>query len=407
MKGCRIFMITNFFGVLVKNGANFPDNTEEAFKIIYDRFEGVRVDVPETDLSLFYYKDPKFGQHVLAYYLEDGNLYQIGVTKPYALNAEGYTFNEIHAEGLGKLKKEEEKPEPETPAEPKPEDPKEELPTTDEPTKEVEEPKEPEAPKDETPKEEKPADEPADKPKEETPVEELPEANRGEDVFVRDGKYFVKRFDENGNAVEIFVKKAPNAFDAETGEMTLEEAPEGEEIFSVDGRYYYIDKVADRIIYVKEPKKAEEPKEEPTPEEPKPDEPKPEEPEVPAEPNPSEPEPEKPGEEKEEPKGPESLLNGVRVVIKNDLDDLAVKALEGKEFTLSEDGKVRIYELLKALAVGEITVELFFHELETGVLSKAFVNAGVETVDLIGLRKKIEAVIAEVLNINPNEATPR
>ena len=86
--------------------------------------------------------------------------------------------------------------------------------------------------------------------------------------------------------MEIFVKKAPNAFDAETGEMTLEEAPEGEEIFSVDGRYYYIDKVADRIIYVKEPKKADEPKEEPTPEEPKPDEPKPDEPEVPAEPNP-------------------------------------------------------------------------------------------------------------------------
>ena len=377
MKGCRIFMITNFFGVLVKNGANFPDNTEEAFKIIYDRFEGVRVDVPETDLSLFYYKDPRFGQHVLAYYLEDGYLYQIGVTKPYALNAEGSTFNEIHAEGLGQLKKEEEKPEPETPAEPKPEDPKEE-------------PKEPEKPEE----------------------EELPEANRGEDVFVRDGKYFVKRFDENGNAVEIFVKKAPNAFDAETGEMTLEEAPEDEEIFSVDGRYYYIDKVADRIIYVKEPKKVEEPKEEPTPEEPKPDEPKPEEPkpdepEVPEEPNPSEPEPEKPGEEKEEPKGPESLLNGVRVVIQNDLDDLAVKALEGKEFTLSEDGKVRIYELLKALAVGEITVELFFHELETGVLSKAFVNAGVETVDLIGLRKRIEAVIAEVLNKNPNEATPR
>lgn len=378
MKGCRIFMITNFFGVLVKNGANFPDNTEEAFKIIYDRFEGVRVDVPETDLSLFYYKDPRFGQHVLAYYLEDGYLYQVGVTKPYALNAEGSTFNEIHAEGLGQLKKEEEKPEPETPAEPKPEDPKEE-------------PKEPEKP--EEPKE----------PKE----EELPEANRGEDVFVRDGKYFVKRFDENGNAVEIFVKKAPNAFDAETGEMTLEEAPEGEEIFSVDGRYYYIDKVADRIIYVKEPKKVDEPKEEPTPEEPKPDEPKPDEPEVPEKPNPSEPEPEKPGEEPEEPKGPESLLNGVRVVIKNDLDDLAVKALEGKEFTLSEDGKVRIYELLKALAVGEITVELFFHELETGVLSKAFVNAGVETVDLIGLRKKIEAVIAEVLNKNPNEATPR
>lgn len=376
MKGCRIFMITNFFGVLVKNGANFPDGAEEAFKTIYDRYEGVRVDVPETDLSLFYYKDPTFGQHVLAYYLEDGNLYQIGVTNPYALNSEGSTFNEIHAEGLGKLKKEEEKPEPETPAEPKPEDPKEE-------------PKEPEKP--EEPKE----------PKE----EELPEANRGEDVFVRDGKYFVKRFDENGNAVEIFVKKAPNAFDAETGEMTLEEAPEGEEVFSVDGRYYYIDKVADRIIYVKEPKKAEEPKEEPTPEEPKPDEPKPDEPEVPE--NPSEPEPEKPGEEKEEPKGPESLLNGVRVVIKNDLDDLAVKALEGKEFTLSEDGKVRIYELLKALAVGEITVELFFHELETGVLSKAFVNAGVETVDLIGLRKRIEAVIAEVLNINPNEATPR
>ena len=377
MKGCRIFMITNFFGVLVKNGANFPDNTEEAFKIIYDRFEGVRVDVPETDLSLFYYKDPRFGQHVLAYYLEDGYLYQIGVTKPYALNAEGSTFNEIHAEGLGKLKKEEEKPEPETPAEPKPEDPKEE-------------PKEPEKP--EEPKE-----------------EELPEANRGEDVFVRDGKYFVKRFDENGNAVEIFVKKAPNAFDAETGEMTLEEAPEGEEVFSVDGRYYYIDKVADRIIYVKEPKKADEPKEEPTPEEPKPDEPKPDEPEVPEEPKPEDPkeEPEKPGEEPEEPKGPESLLNGVRVVIQNDLDDLAVQALEGKEFTLSEDGKVRIYELLKALAVGEITVELFFHELETGVLSKAFVNAGVETVDLIGLRKRIEAVIAEVLNINPNEATPR
>lgn len=375
MKGCRIFMITNFFGVLVKNGANFPDNTEEAFKIIYDRFEGVRVDVPETDLSLFYYKDPRFGQHVLAYYLEDGYLYQIGVTKPYALNAEGSTFNEIHAEGLGKLKKEEEKPEPETPAEPKPEDPKEE-------------PKEPEKP--EEPKE-----------------EELPEANRGEDVFVRDGKYFVKRFDENGNAVEIFVKKAPNAFDAETGEMTLEEAPEGAEVFSVDGRYYYIDKVADRIIYVKEPKKADEPKEEPIPEEPKPDEPKPDEPEVPEKPNPSEPEPDKPGEEPEEPKGPESLLNGVKVVIQNDLDDLAVKALEGKEFTLSEDGKVRIYELLKALAVGEITVELFFHELETGVLSKAFVNAGVETVDLIGLRKRIEAVIAEVLNKNPNEATPR
>lgn len=363
MKGCRIFMITNFFGVLVKNGANFPDNTEEAFKIIYDRFEGVRVDVPETDLSLFYYKDPRFGQHVLAYYLEDGNLYQIGVTNPYALNAEGSTFNEIHAEGLGQLKKEEEKPEPETPAEPKPEDPKEE-------------PKEPEKP--EEPKE-----------------EELPEANRGEDVFVRDGKYFVKRFDENGNAVEIFVKKAPNAFDAETGEMTLEEAPEGEEIFSVDGRYYYIDKVADRIIYVKEPKKAEEPKEEPTPEEPKPDEPKPEEPEVPEEPKPEDPkeEPEKPGEEPEEPKGPESLLNGVRVVIKNDLDDLAVKALEGKKFTISEDGKLRIYELLKALSAGEINVDVFFHEIETGFLTQKTVEGVNTSNDLLAIREAIEEVI--------------
>lgn len=368
MKGCRIFMITNFFGVLVKNGANFPDNTEEAFKIIYDRFEGVRVDVPETDLSLFYYKDPRFGQHVLAYYLEDGNLYQIGVTNPYALNAEGSTFNEIHAEGLGKLKKEEEKPEPETPAEPE----KPEVPVEDP----KEEPKEPEKP--EEPKE-----------------EELPEANRGEDVFLRDGKYFVKRFDENGNAIEVFVKKTTNPFDAETGEMILEDAPEGEEVFSVDGRYYYIDKVADKIVYVKGPKeepKPEEPKEEPTPEEPKP-----EEPEVPEEPKPEDPkeEPEKPGEE---PKGPESLLNDVKVVINNDLDYLAVQALEGKKFTISEDGKLRIYELLKALSAGEINVDVFFHEIETGFLTQKSVEGVNTSNDLLAIREAIEEVIKAFIN---------
>nr|DAQ55978.1 MAG TPA: hypothetical protein [Caudoviricetes sp.] len=147
---------------------------------------------------------------------------------------------------------------------------------------------------------------------------------------------------------------------------------------------------------VEEPKeeepKPEEPKpEEPAPEKPKEEEPKQAEPEVPEEPKPEEPkeEPEKP----EEPKGPESLLNGVKVVINNDLDYLAVQALEGKKFTISEDGKLRIYELLKALNAGEISVDVFFHEIETGFLTQKAVEGVNTSNDLLAIREAIEEVI--------------
>ena len=385
-------MITTFFGIEIKNGANFADGTDHAFVNLFERYEGVRIDVPETTISLFYYKDPKFGQHVLAYYVEDGNLFQVGVTKPYILNFSANTFEEIHALGIQAATV--------TPDGPKEEEkPKEELPTPDEPTKEVEEPKEPEAPKEETPKEEVPAEEkPAD-----TPAEELPEAGRDEKVFFEAGKYFVERGDQR-----VFVKPVKNAYDVATGEMILEDAPEGAELFRNDaGTYYYVDKALDKIVFVKAPKKEEEaPKEETPaePEAPKNEEPKEELPkdEVPAD-EPKEPEAPK----EEEPKAPEGpVLNGVKITRADEDPGVIIEALEGKEFTLSEDGKVRIYELLKALSAGEISVDLFFHEIETGVLSKAFVNAGVNSVDLIGLRKKIEAVIAEVLNKPASENTP-
>lgn len=370
----------NFLGKEIKNVEMFNEELLANWTELYHKYSGTSFEAKNGD-TLHYYKEPNYlGEEGdifrLAFiHLADGTLYQLGVVKEPYLLIDSEVFAEAHKNALT------------TKAENPPVDgPKDEVPTPDQPTKEVEEPKE-EEPKLEEPKPEEPAPE---KPKE----EELPEANRGEDVFLRDGKYFVKRFDENGNAIEVFVKKTTNPFDAETGAMILEDAPEGVEIFSVDGRYYYIDKVADKPVYVKGPKeepKPEEPKtEEPAPEDPKEEEPKHDEPEVPEEPKDEEPKLEEP---KEEPKGPESLLNGVKVVINNDLDYLAVQALEGKKFTISEDGKLRIYELLKALNAGEISVDVFFHEIETGFLTQKAVEGVNNSNDLLAIREAIEEVI--------------
>lgn len=361
-----------FLGKDIKNAEMFNEGLIANWTELYHKYSGTSFEAKNGD-TLHYYKEPNYlGEEGdifrLAFiHTADGTLYQLGVVKEPYMIIDSEVFAEAHKNALTTIKAEN----------PPVDSPKEELPTPDQPTKEVEEPK-PEEPKPEEPAPEKPKE------------EELPEANRGEDVFLRDGKYFVKRFDENGNAIEVFVKKTTNPFDAETGAMILEDAPEGVEIFSVDGRYYYIDKVADKPVYVKGPK--EEPKpEEPTPEEPKPEEPKPNEPEVPEEPKPEDPkeEPEKP----EEPKGPESLLNGVKVVINNDLDYLAVQALEGKKYTISEDGKLRIYELLKALNAGEISVDVFFHEIETGFLTQKAVEGVNTSNDLLAIREAIEEVI--------------
>lgn len=370
-----------FLGKDIKNAEMFNEGLIANWTELYHKYSGTSFEAKNGD-TLHYYKEPNYLSEDgdifrLAFiHTADGTLYQLGVVKEPYMIIDSEVFAEAHKNALTTIKAEN----------PPVDGPKDEVPTPDQPTKEVEEPKE-EEPKPEEPKPEEPAPE---KPKE----EELPEANRGEDVFLRDGKYFVKRFDENGNAIEVFVKKTTNPFDAETGAMILEDAPEGVEIFSVDGRYYYIDKVADKPVYVKGPKeepKPEEPKEEPAPEEPKEEEPKHDEPEVPEEPKPEEPkeEPEKP----EEPKGPESLLNGVKVVINNDLDYLAVQALEGKKFTISEDGKLRIYELLKALNAGEISVDVFFHEIETGFLTQKAVEGVNTSNDLLAIREAIEEVI--------------
>nr|DAN62839.1 MAG TPA: hypothetical protein [Caudoviricetes sp.] len=371
-----------FLGKDIRNVEMFNEGLIANWTELYHKYSGTSFEAKNGD-TLHYYKEPNYlGEEGdifrLAFiHTADGTLYQLGVVKEPYLLIDSEVFAEAHKNALTTIKAEN----------PPVDSPKDEVPTPDQPTKEVEEPKE-EEPKPEEPKPEEPDPE---KPKE----EELPEANRGEDVFLRDGKYFVKRFDENGNAIEVFVKKTTNPFDAETGAMILEDAPEGVEIFSVDGRYYYIDKVADKPVYVKGPKeepKPEEPKESETPEEPKEEEPKHDEPEVPEQPKPEEPkeEPEKPVEE---PKGPESLLNGVKIVINNDLDYLAVQALEGKKFTISEDGKLRIYELLKALNAGEISVDVFFHEIETGFLTQKAVEGVNNSNDLLAIREAIEEVI--------------
>ena len=86
-------------------------------------------------------------------------------------------------------------------------------------------------------------------------------------------------------------------------------------------------------------------------------------------------------------------MNGVKVVINNDLDYLAVQALEGKKYTISEDGKLRIYELLKALNAGEISVDVFFHEIETGFLTQKAVEGVNTSNDLLAIREVIEEVI--------------
>ena len=350
-------MITSFFGVKIKNGAHFSDATEKAFEMIFERYEGVKIDVPDSTTTLFYYKDPRFGQHVLAYYINEGNLYQVGVTKPYDIVPDANSFEGIHAAAIEAVKGTlvtEEEPKVEEPAD-KPSEGEADNPTTDNPT--TDNPT---------------TDNPTEEPKPETPAPEEPKENEGlvdaldgEEVFTQNGRYWVKR-----NGRKVYVYKAPNALDVETGTMVLEDAPEGTDLLAdEEGRLFYY--VGNKKIYVKNPAANKE---------------------------------EKPAEPKEEVPG--LLLNGVKVAdAQNDEIIQFAGLLKDKKFELSEDGKYRIYELLRALSMGEITVEIFFHELETGILTREVVNKNEPSLDLVSFREEIEKVIEKFLN-KKDEATP-
>lgn len=384
-------MITSFFGVKIKNGAHFSDATEKAFELLFEKFEGVKIDVPDSTTTLFYYKDPRFGQHVLAYYINEGNLYQVGVTKPYDIVPDASSFEGIHAAAIEAVKGTlvtEEEPKVQEP-EVKPSEDEADVPPTEEPKTE----------------------EPKEEPKEETPAEPeneaLVDALDGEEVFTQNGRYWVNR---NGRKVYVF--KVPNALDVETGSMVLEDAPAGTDLLAdEEGRLFYY--YGNKKIYVKKPSNETEApsKPEEKPAEPKEESPAdtpdvPNTPEAPVEePKPEEPKTEEP---KEEPKAEEPglLLNGVKVADANN-DEIIQFAglLKDKKFELSEDGKYRIYELLRALSMGEITVEIFFHELETGVLTREVVNKNEASLDFVSFREEIEKVIEKFLN-KKDEATP-
>ena len=376
-------MITSFFGVKIKNGAHFSDATEKAFELLFEKFEGVKIDVPDSTTTLFYYKDPRFGQHVLAYYINEGNLYQVGVTKPYDIVPDANSFEAIHAAAIESVK--------------------DTLVTEEEPkaTEPAVTPSEDDA--------DKPAEEPKEEPKPEAPAEteELVDAIEGEEVFTQEGRYWVIR-----DGKKVYVNKVFNALDAETREMVLEDAPEGTDLLAdEEGRLFYY--IGNTKIYVKKPSNGNEAPSKPedekpadtpdvpnTPEAPV-EEPKPEEPAKPEEPKTEEPKAEEPKEEV-----PGLLLNGVKVADANN-DEIIQFAglLKDKKFELSEDGKYRIYELLRALSMGEITVEIFFHELETGILTREVVSKNEPSLDLVSFREEIEKVIEKFLN-KKDEATP-
>lgn len=386
----------------VKNESNFTEELLNNWTEIYNKYSGTSFEAKNGD-TLHYYKEPNYlGEEGdifrLAFiHTADGTLYQLGVVKEPYMIIDSEVFAEAHKNALTTIKAEN----------PPVDGPKEELPTPDQPTKEVDEPKE-ELPKDEEPTEEKPVDTPAEEPKEpESPVDETPKddtkeekpaetdtpvdgekeeelatAERGELVYFEAGKYYVLRGDSM-----VYVKPVKNAIDIITKEMILEDAPEGVEVYSVDGKYYYIDKEADMAIYVKPPK-AEEPKEdkpaEEAPKEETPGEGSVDTPDVPAE---------------EQPKEEHPLLNGEPVTNArtNDLVQSWLSQLEGKGYSHNVAGTIRIYELLKAIANGEITIEVFFHELASGVLSKTEMTKAEASIDFFALRQEVNALIEKYL----------
>lgn len=366
-------MITSFFGVKIKNGVHFSDNSEKAFELLFEKFEGVKIDVPDSTTTLFYYKDPRFGQHVLAYYINEGNLYQVGVTKPYDIVPDANSFEGIHAAAIEAVRGTLVADEPAKDQEPevKPSEDEADVPPTEEP-------------KTEEPKGETPA---------EPENEALVDALEGEEVFTQNGRYWVNR-----NGRKVYVYKVPNALDVETGTMVLEDAPDGTDLLvDEEGRLFYY--LGNKKIYVKKPSNETEAPS-------KPEEKPADTPEAPAEePKPEEPKTEEPKEEPKE-EEPGLLLNGVKVADANNDEIIQFTGLlKDKKFELSEDGKYRIYELLRALSMGEITVEIFFHELETGILTRDVVSKNEASLDLVSFREEIEKVIEKFLN-KKVEATP-
>lgn len=415
-----------FLGKDIKNVEMFNEGLIANWTELYHKYSGTSFEAKNGD-TLHYYKEPNYlGEEGdifrLAFiHTADGTLYQLGVVKEPYMIIDSEVFAEAHKNALTTIKAEN----------PPVDGPKDEVPTPDQPTKEVEDPavepkpEEPkedkpvdEAPKDEAPVEDKPAE---DKPKEEepkteAPAEELPEARRDEKVYFEAGRYFVERTEEgSGDISRVTVKPAKNAYDVATGEMILEDAPEGEEILQDDlGRHYYVDKKLDKLIYVK-PKKADAPAEEPREDKPvedtpKEEEPKPEEPkeDKPADETPKE---ETPGEgsvdtpdtpevpKDEEPKEKHPLLNGEPVTNArtNDVVQSWLSQLEGKGYSHNVAGTIRIYELLKAIANGEITIEVFFHELASGVLSKTEMTKAEASIDFFALRQEVNALIEKYL----------
>lgn len=222
-------MNNTFLGYSILNGAKFADTTSTDFEALYGKYEGVTVPVEAANTILFYYKDPLFGQHVLAYYIKDEYLYQVGVIdKPYKLDASGESYTSINKEGIDRLGEEEV---------------------------------------------------PAENP-------ELADAPEGVKVWTDGKNYWYDRMLNDIDSEEVYVKYVPNAYDITTKEMILEDAPEGSQLAQDNlGKWYYFDAKYNKNVYVKEPKN---PEPVPQPENP---EPAPKDPEAPKEPEPKPDEP--------------------------------------------------------------------------------------------------------------------
>ena len=114
-------------------------------------------------------------------------------------------------------------------------------------------------------------------------------------------------------------------------------------------------------------------------------------------------------EEKKPEEEPKLVLNEVPVTnLENDWVYIWTKELEGKAYSHNVAGTIRIYELLKAIANGEITIEVFFHELASGVLSKQELRKAEASIDFFALRQEVNALINKYLVDleTPKEAAP-
>ena len=364
------------FGKEIRNADQFTEviikSFEEAFSLVGT--DGAQQWAAPNGDTIYYYLEAPYKQWRAAFVITaEGDLYQFGICKPYALKTTGASLAEVHAaSGLF--------PAVDTPIE---EEPVVDEPIVDEPT-EGEEPVEGETDT-ETPVDENPTEGEGD-----TDVEEPTNPEEGEPTEPEEP------VDGGDVEPEVPVEEKPE----------LPDAPEGMDIQEDDlGFYYYgVNEFGqDAKIYVKPPKNEVTPEEpgvdepvdevptdgEETPEEPV-DQPEEETPVVDEPTEPTEGETETPVEEVEK-----RDLNGRDVKITSDALYSIIENLFGKKYVVDEATGTRIYKLIKGVSAGLLSVEIFAHSVAEELKSVAFEVEG--EVDFFELEEKIAAEVSTLI----------